>query len=347
MKRLLPFLVPVGGFFGLLGLGVAVPALSNVLNLALPFFGLIALGYICGKLMDLPEAGLVWMNFFIVYVALPALFFNLISASPIAELANWGFIFSTTISTVAMFALAFGVGLWRNREVGAATISGVAGSYSNIGYMGPGLTLAALGTQSVVPTALIFVADNIFLFSATPFLMGLRGTGQESGWATARLVIKRIITHPFNIATAVGVTAAFFHWQPPASIGKMLSFLQNAAAPCALFVMGVTVALRPTQKMSVEVPVLLLIKLVMHPLIVWAVLSLVGGFSPVWTYTAILMAALPPALNVFVMANQYHVFVERASSVILIGTIVSVMTVTTLLYLIAGSKLPVNLFSLF
>jgi predicted permease len=56
------------------------------------------------------------------------------------------------------------------------------------------------------------------------------------------------------------------------------------------------------------------------------------------------MAALPPALNVFVMAQQYNVYVERASAGILIGTIVSVATVTSLLVLITSGALPVKLF---
>jgi predicted permease len=58
-----------------------------------------------------------------------------------------------------------------------------------------------------------------------------------------------------------------------------------------------------------------------------------------------LMAALPPALNVFVMANQYKTYVERASSTILIATLVSVVTVTGLLYLIAEGRVPASLFA--
>jgi hypothetical protein len=44
----------------------------DIINLALPFFGLTFVGLACGKLKRLPDTGLAWMNFFIVYVALPA-----------------------------------------------------------------------------------------------------------------------------------------------------------------------------------------------------------------------------------------------------------------------------------
>ncbi len=40
----------------------------DVLNLALPYFGLIFIGFACGKLKQIPDTAVAWMNFFIVYV---------------------------------------------------------------------------------------------------------------------------------------------------------------------------------------------------------------------------------------------------------------------------------------
>lgn len=332
---------PVAAFVALMALGALAPGLGRVLDLALPFFGLILGGFVLGKLKDIPESGLAWMHAFIVYLALPALFFNLISVTPIQELANWRFILVTSTCTLAAFAAGFGVGwIASGGRIEEATIQGVAGGYSNVGYMGPGLTLATFGAASVVPTALIFTFDSAIFFTIVPFLMGLAGADRMSPGRTALLVARRVLTHPFNVAIGLGVLAAAFHWQPPATLAKMLLWLQNAAAPSALFVMGATVAQRPMRRVAPETGALLAVKLVGHPLLVWSLATLVGGFSPVWTYTAVLMAALPPAMNVFVMASQYKVYVERASSVIMAGTVLSVLTVTALLYALTGGLAP-------
>ena len=56
------------------------------------------------------------------------------------------------------------------------------------------------------------------------------------------------------------------------------------------------------------------------------------------------MAALPPALNVFVLARQYDVWVEEASGSILIGTLVSVFTLTSVMWLVQTGVLPVTPF---
>src|SRR5881394_782152 len=86
--------------------------MMDVLNLALPYFGLIFIGFACGKLRKLPEAGLAWMNFFLLYVSLPALFFRIVSRTPFEQLNNPPFVMATTLATTAAFLLSVVVGRW-------------------------------------------------------------------------------------------------------------------------------------------------------------------------------------------------------------------------------------------
>ena len=317
----------------------------DVLNLALPYFGLIFIGFACGRLKQIPDTALGWMNFFIVYVALPALFYRILSRTPLAQLAQIEFILATTLGTALAFAIAFGIGLWmRSGRIDEATIAGLAGGYGNIGYMGPGLALATIGAPAAVPIALIFCFDTLLLFSLVPFLMALSVPGSMSVWRTAREVIRQIVLHPLVIATAVGVLSAAIEFQPPTALETLLQFLQNAAAPCALFTLGVTVALRPMQRVPWEVPITTVVKLIVHPLILFVLLSLFGVSNDVWTNTALLMAALPPALNVFVFARQYDTWVEQASSAVLFGTLVSVATLTAVMWLVKTGNVPPLLF---
>jgi predicted permease len=316
----------------------------EVLNLALPYFGLILLGYVFGRLKNIPESGLEWMAFFIVYVALPCLFYRIVAKTPLEELAQVSFVVGTTLSTAIAFFIAFGIALAGRRTKPEATIAGLAGGYGNIGYMGPGLALSTLGPQAAAPVALIFCFDSILLFSLVPVLMALFGEEKAGLWSSIRLVIRRIVLHPFIVATALGVVSAALHFEPPIALDRLMQFLQNAAAPCALFVLGVTVALRPMPRLSWDVPALIPVKLILHPLIVFLVLAWLGPFSEAWTYAAILMAALPPALNVFVLAREYDVWVREASGSVLLGTLVSVVTLTGTMWAIKTGIIPASPF---
>jgi malonate transporter and related proteins len=322
----------------------------DVLNLALPFFGLIALGYAAGKISNLPEIGLAWMNFFLIYIALPCLFYRVLAQTPFEEVNNVPFVLGIVASTALVFAISFAIGMAiRHGNIAESAIVGIAGAYGNVGYMGPGLALSTLGTAAAAPVALIFCFDSVLAFTLVPLLMAVAGAERRSAGATALHIVKQIAFHPFLIAAALGILSAALHIQPPIALDRLMQHLQNAAAPCALFTLGVTVALRPVEKMPWEVPPAIAVKLVLHPVIVIVVLSLIATvsgtpFSQTWVYAAVLMAALPPALNVFVMARQYETWVEQASGCVLFGTLASVVTLVTVMWLVQINALPVNLF---
>jgi predicted permease len=77
---------------------------------------------------------------------------------------------------------------------------------------------------------------------------------------------------------------------------------------------------------------------------VWLVLATFGGFDPIWVETAIVMAALPPALNIFVLARQYDTGIERASACVLVGTVASIVTLTGFILLTQSGTLPLGPF---
>lgn len=307
----------------------------EVLALVLPLFGLVFLGFVSGKIARLPIEGLTWLNFFVIYVALPAMFFRLLSRTPVAEFGNFAFILATTGTTFLIFATSFFVALLRSRgNVGESTIQGFAGAYGNIGYMGPPLALAAFGVGAGVPVALIFCFDNSLHFTMAPLLMAFHRNSGARPLALALQIARRILTHPFIVSTLVGVAAAFLEIRLPAAADRLLEILAGAAAPCALFAMGVTAALRPLKRVPVELAYLLPTKLLVHPAALLLIVAAVAPHTPVlWLEAAMLLAALPAATNVFVIAQQYGIWQERASSAVVISTALSVVTLTGYLYL--------------
>jgi len=66
---------------------------------------------------------------------------------------------------------------------------------------------------------------------------------------------------------------------------------------------------------------------------------LFGPFAQPWAATAVLMASLPPALNVFVIARQNEAWIEPASVAVLIGTFASVVTLTSVMWMLQTGRL--------
>jgi malonate transporter len=98
--------------------------------------------------------------------------------------------------------------------------------------------------------------------------------------------------------------------------------------------------LRPLKRVPVALGYIIPIKLILHPFLVYGLLVwLVPELNPIWLYSAVLLATLPTATNVFVLAEQYGVWQERASSTIVISTLLAMLTVTTFLYLMRSGWL--------
>ena len=147
----------------------------KVAGLALPFFGLIFLGYLAGRIWRREENALVWLNIFVLYFALPALFFQLISRTPVQQLANWSFVFSTSLATYTAFAIAFAFAVLKSRgnlwiHTGvmmaslppAATIYVIATQYNT--YILRGSSAILLGTAASVFTVtgvLYLISNNL------------------------------------------------------------------------------------------------------------------------------------------------------------------------------------------
>lgn len=319
--------------------------MNTVVNLILPFFGLILMGFIAGKFMSKDTQGIEWFNTFVIYFALPPLVYQTVASAPVQQLTNWPFILGTTFSSYTIFTLVFAVSILAfHKSIGEAAVQGAAASYGNIGYMGLPLTVAALGPSAAVPAALIFCFDSTLQYTLVPLLNSFGKSEKTDVAAILVKILKRVFLHPFIIATILGALSSIFAINLPLPVDTLLDFLSRAAAPSALFVLGVTVAYQPLAGMGREFPLIVIAKTILHPLLVIVVLTLMGGFDPLWVGVAVLMASLPTAATVFVMAIQYDEYVEGASSAILVTTVISMITVTLVMIMIDRGKLPLDFF---
>ena len=314
--------------------------MTEIGRILLPFFLVILLGYGAGRLRLVREEGLAGLNVFVFRLALPVLFFHVIATNPIAPDA-WPFVLTTTFATYCAFAIAFSIGaLLNGGNVPEATIQGLVGSFSNSAALAPALVIPALGTAAVVPVALVYSFDSAMLLIATPLMMALGGTMRTKPRKLAQSIVRQIAFQPLIIATVLGFIAAAVNLRLPPAADAALVLLGNAAAPGALFAVGVGLSLHAIGRVPIETPMLLAVKLIAQPLIVYLLLTWVGGFDRMWVHAAVLVAALPPAMEVCDLAKRYGAYGDRAAGAVVLGSIVAIATVTVTLILLVSGALP-------
>jgi malonate transporter and related proteins len=267
-----------------------------------------------------------------LYFALPPLIFMVISQTPLEKLANPTYVFATAGSTTLCFLIMLLISTKRfATPLREATLQGTAAAYGNVGYMGLPLAVAFFGQQAAVPAALVFCFDIIVLFILTAVFAGLRNHEQSRTRLISKIV-KDILSHPFNVATFLGIAASAINWQPAAGLHTIVEMLMQSAAPVALFAMGVTVSLRGKPNVNATLGTLTLIKLCLHPLLAFLTVWLFVSADQTWLQVAVMMAALPTATNAFILARQYNAYVAGAGAAVITTTAISVITIPILVY---------------
>jgi malonate transporter and related proteins len=76
------------------------------------------------------------------------------------------------------------------------------------------------------------------------------------------------------------------------------------------------------------------IKLFLHPTLVFLAVWMLVSADHVWLQVAIMMAALPTATNAFILARQYNTFVAGAGAAVITTTAVSVITIPILVFVL-------------
>ena len=106
----------------------------------------------------------------------------------------------------------------------------------------------------------------------------------------------------------------------------------NSVTPCALFALGATLAGFRKNIPWQEVPLIVIIKTIVHPLVVWAMATLVFGIKEaIWIQVLVMLAAQPTGVNPFLFASRYNVGQLVASSAVFMSTIISIFTLSLLL----------------
>ena len=302
----------------------------DVLNISIPFFALIFLGFGAHAVGFIDVAGARTMSKFAFYVTLPPFMFLKIAASDPAAILNWGFIWRYESSTILIYLTAALIAqlLFRLGRLESG-IFGLNVAYPNYGYMGIPLAILAFGDEAALPMALILFADTIVLLTLTACFV----SGNEGGPVAA---IKRIsftmITNPLVIAVLAGLLFSASGLILPKIPQQFGTLLAGAAAPVALFALGATLFGQPVRAAAPEVSAISLLKLILHPLLVALFFLGLPGQEPLWVKVAILSSCLPVAANVFMLANHYGAYTGRTASAILMSTALASATVPMILY---------------
>jgi predicted permease len=178
--------------------------------------------------------------------------------------------------------------------------------------------------------SLILVCDSIMLLLLTAIFTRDKGSADLS--SALMQMLQSMARNPLLLSVLAGFIFSASGLTLPDMPIFFLDMLAGAAAPTALFALGITLIGQPIRSARAELGTITILKLVIHPLLMGVVMLTMPGLDVLWIQTAILFACLPVAANVFALSEFYQAYSGRTATSIMLTTLIASLTVPATLY---------------
>lgn len=309
-----------------------------ILATTFPFFALVLAGYLAVRRQMLPQLAIPGMNGFVLYFALPCLLYRFGSSTPIGQLLDPGVFGVYLLCGLLMVGLTMALSLRRRGDWNNSAFGALVAAFPNTGFMGVPLLVALVGPRASGPIMVTLVIDLIVITSLCVALSRLGSLGVGGGTQRSKTALRHALAgmarNPMPWAILLGALASAAGVQLPGPIERTVGLLADAASPVALFTIGAVLA---RSQMNASAPsaladVLLvaLAKLLLHPLLVFgighAAIAAGAPLEPSALTVLVLLACLPSASNVAILAERFGADTGRVARIILVSTALSFLS---------------------
>ena len=311
-------------------------ALQQIL-LAAPLFVLVFVGYGIVHWGGWSKVAADALARFVFTIALPAMLFRLMSGFASLPPVDVRLLAAFFGGCLVVFLLGRLVSAKLFRLDGVSqSVFALGGVFSNNVLLGLPLTRILLGEEAMPAAALVVVFNALTLWTLVTVSVEWAKTGAPT-LAGFGKTTRGVLTNPLVASILAGTLFSLTGFALPSLIDQPLKLLGDAALPMSLIALGMGLAefgVREGWRQSVSIS---LLKLVAHPLVVWA-LAVLLGLPPVETQAVVLLASLSVGANVYLMSRQFHVMQGPVASSLLMSTALAALTTPLMLALVAATR---------
>ncbi|MFT3875011.1 MAG: AEC family transporter [Propioniciclava sp.] len=239
-------------------------------------------------------------------VASPALLFAMMARASLEHVFSLTLVVSalavavTAVVHVIIARLAFKAG------PGALVIGSMASMYTNAGNFGIPVALALLNDATWA--ASILLMQVAVLMPVILVLLDAVRTRDADAKPTLAHYLALPLRNPLTVGIVGGLVVNITGVELPAVVWAPIDLIGGMAVPLMLMAFGVSLRLDPLPgrgEHSAHAWTTVALKVVVHPLVAY-VLGLAFGMTGGELYAVVVLAALPAAQNVYVVATRYR-----------------------------------------
>lgn len=308
--------------------------MNAILNIIVPVFGTVAVGWLIGRSKLLSPEGLRGLTNVTFYALFPSLLFRSMSKVHV-EALSFDVLVIFFGAGLVLFFLMMPFGRALGMSLGDRTVFALSGTFSNGVGIGIPFISYAYGEKGLVPLLMIISLNSLILLTLSSFLIELDSQGGKSGSLLGKLggAVSTMMRHPVIPSIFAGlIWGELCSLVPglgtPLVVDRVLQALATAAPPCGLIMAGASLAHVGLRDHWQSAAVASAVKLAVMPIMVWLTGRYLFTLDPLWLTVATLNAALPAGANVYLVAQLYRTGVGLATNAVVISTGASVLTLS-------------------
>ena len=193
--------------------------------------------------------------------------------------------------------------------------------FSNMAFIGYPVSVALFGQEALFYAVILVMPFNLLSYSLGPLILA----GQ------AKFRWQQLLS-PCIVASMIALMVALFHINVPALLGECLNFTGSLTTPLSLLLVGSLLADLPFGRAftSPRLWALAAFRLLILPIVLWLLLKWTGVGTPLVANIAVILMAMPTALNGSMLAMEYGGDTECMAQSIFLTTLMSIITIPVL-----------------
>ncbi|HEY8718611.1 AEC family transporter [Pengzhenrongella sp.] len=307
----------------------------------LPVFFVMALGYFAGKRRIVDNSNVTSLNHLVMFFALPVALFTSIAATDRSViLDNWWLAVVLLIVMVVTYAVIYWLQIKAFKLSPAdAAVQSLTTAFPNYASIGLPLTGAVFGPSAALAVAVAIAVGSVTL---SPFTLALLENARalelgERG-STGRRFLKALgtsVRKPIFVGPMIGLVWSLVGIPLPEIAATTLKEIGGVAAGVALFLTGLILSAQAI-RVTGNVVLSTLVKTVAQPLLGLLVIVLLGVPQP-FASQALLLLAIPAGFFGILFGVSYKVRPAVAGSTLVLTSLVSILTLSLAILLLAPS----------
>ncbi len=309
----------------------------EILNIVLPVFSVIILGWLLRRWGLIDGTFLQQTNQLVYYVCLPLLLFYKIGTSDFGANFNGTLVFGSILAVAVTFVISYLYTVLRGYPPEARGVFSQGAFRGNIAYIGLAIALNAYGETGLTRAGILmgFLVPFLNFFAIIALLWPHRSDGEQRG---VTFWVKQFALNPLILASFLGIAWSFFALPMPLLLERSLKIATGMALPLALLAIGGGFTLEKLRGDMVRAALATGAKLVWMPLL--AALLLIGmGVEGMDLGIGVLIAGTPAATANYIMAHQLKGDAELAGAIVMLSTMLSAVTYTIALLILRSQGL--------